>query len=269
MHANLLKCLNVMQLYGKNYYVDLFSFNCWLPCFLIIMQDLNLGCPQDRAYQDHYGSFLLDKTDWPLVSSIVESMAAATTLPIFCKIRLLPKLEDTIRFCQLLEKSGASLIAVHGRMRKSTKKRRDGPADLDAIREIVKHIHVPIVSNGNISTPQDVDANLQHTDAAGIMSAEAVLCNPSIFAGEDSHRCPRKTHDNLFRYLDLAEKYPPPSFKYVQDHVSNLLGRSGRGRQIQYTYRGPYKPIALKKKIFEMSTSIEDLRSLVAEVFPE
>jgi tRNA-dihydrouridine synthase 1 len=89
--------------------------------------DLNLGCPQDRARDGLYGSFLLDRCHWPLVHTCVQQMckAASTIIPIHCKIRVcegggspeLSKLEATIQFCECLVDAGAKLITIHGRTR--------------------------------------------------------------------------------------------------------------------------------------------------------
>lgn len=77
--------------------------------------DLNLGCPQRTAYLGHFGSYLLDACDRQLVLDIVRAGASAVSIPIFVKIRLLDKVEDTIRLCQELRRAGASLIAIHAR----------------------------------------------------------------------------------------------------------------------------------------------------------
>jgi hypothetical protein len=77
--------------------------------------DLNLGCPQRTAYLGHFGSYLLDACDRQLVLDIVRAGANAVSIPIFVKIRLLDKVEDTIRLCQELRGAGASLIAIHAR----------------------------------------------------------------------------------------------------------------------------------------------------------
>ncbi len=77
--------------------------------------DLNLGCPQRTAYLGHFGSYLLDACDRQLVLDIVKAGASAVSIPIFVKIRLLDKLEDTMQLCQELRQAGASLIAIHAR----------------------------------------------------------------------------------------------------------------------------------------------------------
>jgi hypothetical protein len=74
--------------------------------------DLNLGCPQVVAFTGHYGSFLLDDADRPLVLSIIRTLAENLSIPVFVKIRLLSTLPETIALCQQLAEAGAALIAV-------------------------------------------------------------------------------------------------------------------------------------------------------------
>ena len=148
--------------------------------------DLNLGCPQRTAYIGHFGSYLLDYKDRDLVCSIIRAGAQAVKIPIFCKIRLLDKTQETIRLCQELHNAGASLIAIHARYRASWERKgpgaRDGPALLDQVAEIKKVVRgIPIIANGNTITYSDVEDNLKLTGADGLMSAEGILDNPALF----------------------------------------------------------------------------------------
>ena len=124
--------------------------------------DLNLGCPQRIAYSGHFGSYLLDEVDRPLVLEIVRTMACGLRIPVFCKIRLLETLPKTIEFCRQLADNGCALIAVHARYRGDATHRRDGPAHLEQVKAIKKAVRdIPIISNGNVRTAADVTANLQ------------------------------------------------------------------------------------------------------------
>jgi tRNA-dihydrouridine synthase 1 len=91
--------------------------------------DLNLGCPQRVAFVGHYGSFLLDDIDRPLVLSIVKTLSDNIKIPVFVKIRLLETVPDTIKLCQQLAESGAALIAIHARYRVNLSN-RSGPGML-------------------------------------------------------------------------------------------------------------------------------------------
>ena len=149
--------------------------------------DLNLGCPQRIAHSGHFGSFLLDDVDRPLVLSIVRTLASGLSIPVFCKIRLLQTTKQTIELCTSLRDAGAALIAIHARHRVSLVGRsgptaRDGPALLEEVAKIVRAVGgVRIIANGNVKTWDDVRANLALTGAHGVMSAEGILDNPAIF----------------------------------------------------------------------------------------
>jgi hypothetical protein len=77
--------------------------------------DLNLGCPQRIAKKGFYGAYLMDDLD--LVARMVARAAAALRVPVSCKIRLFPDLQQTIAYARILEASGCSLLGVHGRTR--------------------------------------------------------------------------------------------------------------------------------------------------------
>ena len=169
--------------------------------------DLNLGCPQRTAYVGHFGSYLLGNDDRELILSIIRAGCNAVSIPIFVKIRLLDTLEETITLCQQLRDAGASLIAIHARFRASFERNgpgaRDGPALLDQVREIKKVItDIPIISNGNIITYEDVVKNLEFTEADGVMSAEGILDNPALFL-------PRLGNDGKID-IEIADPSPLP-----------------------------------------------------------
>ena len=170
--------------------------------------DLNLGCPQRTAYVGHFGSYLLsNNNDRQLICHMVHAASQAVAIPIFCKIRLLSTLPETIALVRQLAAAGASLIAIHARYRASWERHgpgaRDGPAFLDqvaAIRRAVRNNNssggdgddVEIVTNGNTITWHDVVENLELTQADGLMSAEGMLDNPALFlprwGSRDEHR---------------------------------------------------------------------------------
>lgn len=158
----------------------------------------------------HFGSYLLDDKDRDLVCSIVKAGVRAVNIPIFCKIRLLDTLEQTIELCQQLEQAGASLIAVHARYRASWERKgpgaRDGPALLDQVGEIKKHVTIPVITNGNTITYEDVEQNLQLTSADGLMSAEGILDNPALYLPRLGSRLDKKARVPLIVHKGSAEK---------------------------------------------------------------
>lgn len=151
--------------------------------------DLNLGCPQRTAYVGHFGSYLLGcGKDRNLICDMIRQaiQAVDSKMPIFVKIRLLDTIEETILLCKQLRDAGASLVAVHARYRATWDRKgpgaRDGPAMLEQVTAIKQAIpDIAIIANGNVITYEDVVDNLKTTQANGIMSAEGLLDNPSLF----------------------------------------------------------------------------------------
>ena len=77
------------------------------------------------------------------------------------------------------------MIALHARVRGSPEQRRAGAADLTVVRALVDAgLGVPILSNGNVRSREDVALNLKATGADGVMTAEELLRDPSLFAPE-------------------------------------------------------------------------------------
>nr|DAD41347.1 TPA_asm: hypothetical protein HUJ06_015670 [Nelumbo nucifera] len=137
-------------------------------------------CSQRIAKRGNYGAFLMDKL--PLVKSLVHKLASNLHVPVSCKIRIFPNLEDTITYARMLEDAGCSLLAVHGRTRdeKDGKKFR---ADWNAIKAVKGATRIPVLANGNIRHIDDVQRCLEETGADGVLSAESLLENPALFAG--------------------------------------------------------------------------------------
>jgi tRNA-dihydrouridine synthase 1 len=139
--------------------------------------DLNLGCPQDIAREEHFGAYLLGKKDWPLVQDIVSSLSRSLSVPVSAKLRLCSPGSSTLTLASNLEASGAAFLALHAR-HPSARRRRQGAADLSVVKTLVESIGVPVVSNGNVRTWDDVLQNAEYTGASGIMVGETLLGNP-------------------------------------------------------------------------------------------
>lgn len=193
--------------------------------------DINFGCPQRIARRGYYGAFLMDNL--PLVRSLVQKLAQGLCVPVSCKIRVFPNLEDTIKYARMLEDAGCSLLAVHGRTRdeKDGKKIR---ADWNLIRAVKNAVRIPVLANGNIRHTDDVWSCLKETGADGVLSAESLLENPALFAGfrtaqwvcgseESGDNGKLDQADLALEYLQLCEKYPVP-WRMIRSHVHKMLG---------------------------------------------
>ena len=95
-------------------------------------------------------------------------MCNETKVPITCKMRLAPTIEESIAFAKMLEESGCKMITVHGR-KKDVASYFHAPYDWDAIAKIVENVSVPVVANGGIKTLEDAQRCLQVTKAQAVM----------------------------------------------------------------------------------------------------
>jgi len=189
--------------------------------------DINLGCPQRCARAEHFGAFLMDEPG--TVQSMITALCRQCSLPICAKIRILPTLEQTLRFTDMLVHSGISMLAVHGRRRERI--HHDGPADLKCIRKIKQHyrdrhgLRIPIVSNGNIRSAGDAQSNLRVTQCDAVMSACGIMANPFLFDAEKTMSERRRLALKAsFEYLELVEEYSPRPAKprVVNGHLEDF-----------------------------------------------
>lgn len=169
----------------------------------------------------------------PLVKSLVEKLANSLNVPVSCKIRIFPDLQDTIKYAKMLEEAGCALLAVHGRTRdeKDGKKIRANWKVIKAVREAVR---IPVLANGNIRHIEDAWECMEETGVEGVLSAETLLENPALFAGYRTAQwgpghdetCKDGELDQaelLVEYLKLCEKHPVP-WRMIRSHVHKLLG---------------------------------------------
>ncbi|CAA6666914.1 unnamed protein product [Spirodela intermedia] len=195
-----------------------------------IVEATVIMCPQRIARRGNYGAFLMDNL--PLVKSLVEKLAFNLRVPVSCKVRIFPRLEDTIAYAKMLEEAGCSLLAIHGRTR-DEKDGRKFRADWAVIRAVKDSVKIPVLANGNIRHMEDVRECLEKTGADGVLSAESLLENPALFSGyrtgewveslEEANNGGLDQADLAVEYLKLCAQYPVP-WRMVRSHVHKMLG---------------------------------------------
>jgi tRNA-dihydrouridine synthase len=211
--------------------------------------DINLGCPQRQAHEGNYGSALLEPAKHDLVMELVSTLTQSDlTIPVLCKIRLLPTLEKTIAFAQRLEASGCSLLAVHGRKTGSQKKRRKGLAKLDWIKAVKGALTIPVLSNGNITTFEDIEHNLQVTGCDGVMTAEGILYNPVLFTGQRVTEEPRYYWGSLSRHFKVNHRLLKASPQDMHFNPENAVEMTEAKQPLLDSLALVYEYLALAKQ---------------------
>ena len=185
--------------------------------------DVNMGCPKSFSLKGGMGAALLTQPE--KIRDILTSLVKAVKIPVTCKIRILPKLEDTLALVKVIEETGVSALAVHGR----TKEERPNHENhADVIREVVKHCtRIPVIANGGCgnsrsswrNTHEGVMAFWKETGASSVMVARAAEWNPSVFSSES--RLPVK--EVVEKYVDLAVHFDYP-FVTVKYCLQQLMG---------------------------------------------
>ena len=183
--------------------------------------DVNFGCPQGIARRGHYGAFLLEEPQ--VLADLVSAMSSNLDIPLFCKIRILNNPSKTIKIAQLLEKSGCSLLTVHGRTIEN-KGVYTTAADWDILHLVKQSVSIPVIANGNCRDLQDAHDCLAYTGCDGIMSATGILRNPALFSGKNI-----PVTELCLRYLEFTSKYFISSIAFKK-HLFWMLKLSLRAR---------------------------------------
>ena len=138
--------------------------------------DINMGCPVPKvALKSQAGSALLKNPE--KIYEIVKAVKDNTSTPISVKIRSGwdENHINAIEVGKLVEKAGASLIAIHARTRSQG---YSGNADWNIIKELKENVNIPVIGNGDIKTIEDAKRMLEETKCDAIMIGRASLGNP-------------------------------------------------------------------------------------------
>ncbi len=140
--------------------------------------DLNLGCPLDAITRRGGGAVLLERPR--RVGEIVATLRAAVEVPISIKVRTGWRDEKptAIPVARAAVDAGADAIIVHGRSRAQRYRR---PTDWAFIGEVRAAVEVPVIGNGDIAGPADLNEKRALSGCDGVKVARAALVKPWIF----------------------------------------------------------------------------------------
>ena len=137
--------------------------------------DINMGCPAKKVCNVAAGSALL--SDEALVGRILERVVAAVGAPVTLKIRTgpAPDRRNAVRIARIAESAGIAAVAVHGRTRKCA---FTGTVEYDSIRAVKRAVSIPVIANGDITSPEQARRVLAFTGADAVMIGRAAQGNP-------------------------------------------------------------------------------------------
>ena len=192
-----------VQIAGANpaYLADAARFNVERGADVI---DVNMGCPAKKVCNAAAGSALL--SDEALVARILERVVAAVEVPVTLKIRTgpAPDRRNAVRIARIAEAAGIAALAVHGRTRQCAFK---GAVEYDSIRAVKRAVSIPVIANGDVTSPEQARRVLDHTGADAVMIGRAAQGDPWLPGA-------------VAEYLRSGTKAEPPG---VQERAGVLL----------------------------------------------
>ena len=138
--------------------------------------DINMGCPVPKvALRSQAGSCLLK--DPQKIYEIVNAVVNSVNVPVTVKIRAgwNNNTINCVEVAKLIEKAGASAIAIHPRTREQG---YSGKADWNLIKAVKDSVNIPVIGNGDITTIYDAKRMLEETGCDAIMIGRATIGNP-------------------------------------------------------------------------------------------
>jgi tRNA-dihydrouridine synthase B len=153
--------------------------------------DINMGCPAKKICNVMAGSALL--RDELLVGRILEAVVKAVPeTPVTLKIRTGwdKTSRNALSILRIAEQSGIRALALHGRTRACG---YTGTAEYETIAAVKADAHIPVIANGDITTPEKARHVLEVTGADALMIGRAAQGRPWLFR-EIEHYLKNGTH---------------------------------------------------------------------------
>lgn len=187
--------------------------------------DINMGCPAKKVCNKLAGSALLQDED--LVARILDAVVGAVDVPVTLKTRLGFKNgeENILRVAKRAEQAGIAALALHGRTREDMYLNH---ARYELIKRVKQEIHIPLIANGDIDSPEKAKFVLDYTGADAIMIGRAAQGRPWIFR-------------EIAHYLAVGEHLAAPSIAEVKDVLMGHLAEL-------YAFYGEYSGCRIARK---------------------
>jgi len=188
--------------------------------------DINMGCPAKKVCNVMAGSALLK--DEPLVGRILEAVVEAVPeVPVTLKTRTGwdKSARNALAVLRIAQESGIQALALHGRTRACA---YTGSAEYDTIRTVKAEARIPIIANGDITSPEKAKYVLDYTGADAVMIGRAAMGRPWLFR-------------EIGHYLATGEHLPAPEVAEIHrimlEHLDDL-----------YAFYGEYTGVRMARK---------------------
>lgn len=189
--------------------------------------DINFGCPVKKVAGKGAGAGMLQNI--PKMLEITKAVVDAVNIPVTVKTRLGwdSNSKVIVELAEQLQDCGIAALTIHGRTRSQM---YTGEADWTLIGEVKNNprMHIPIIGNGDITTPQQVKEYFDRYGVDAIMVGRATFGRPWIFK-------------EIKHYLETGEELPPLTFDWkmnvLREQVNQSIDRLDERRGIIHVRR--------------------------------
>ena len=218
--------------------------------------DINMGCPVPKVVKNGEGSALMKNPK--LAHEIISAMVKAIRKPVTVKIRkgFDDNCINAVEMAKIAEDAGAAAIAVHGRTREQY---YSGKADWEIIRQVKEAVSIPVIGNGDVTSPERADAMVKETGCDGVMIARGAQGNPWIFSEMIEHertgRIPSRPTNEEIRKMMLRHA------KLQLQYKGEYLGIREMRKHVAWYTKGLPGSAKLREEInrVESYAELEDL----------
>ena len=234
--------------------------------------DLNFGCPVKKVAGKGAGSGLLKNI--PLMLDITREVVKAVKTPVTAKTRLGWDNDNLVitTLAEQLQDCGISALTIHGRTRAQM---YTGEADWTLIGEVKRNprIHIPIIGNGDITTPQQARTAFERYGVDAVMVGRATFGQPWIFRDMHNYLIGNKEQPlSIDEKIDILEEQLKINVERIDEyrgilHTRRHLAASPIFKNIP-NFKQTRIALLRAETVKEVTNILEDCRLIIKQLYP-
>ena len=215
--------------------------------------DINMGCPVPKiAIKSQAGSALLKNPE--KVGKIVKAVVNSVSVPVTVKIRSgwNDNSINCVEIAKIIEAAGASAITIHPRTRSQG---YSGLSDWSLIKKVKESVSIPVIGNGDITTPELAKKMLEETGCDAVMIGRGVLGNPWLIKNTVDY-LKNGRYDNIITLKDKIDMLKSHFELLIKDKNEKVALLEIRSHALWYL-KGEKNSNTIKDKICKSKSSNE------------